>query len=386
MKAFLKKHTNRLLIALILCICAAGIFVNLNRDCWPVPKMDTEGGSQGFRIWQGDTLKSFDHRGQPLCIPDGWEAVGAEEVREGVAVFELGKTGVILKKDAFLTQVLEPKNSSYTVTVLYPTGSSADATTRYLSIVENAFSRVGPLFGDLGKDRIHKHTVVVTALLAGDTVAQGTRVYPDPGSRVSYLVRTGEQPRSEELLIHAVAHLYNRHRTDLHAYQKNQEPYEAEDWQEAEATWAEVAFLPKEEDRTLRLAYLTNIYTAQRSGNPSLANTSPFNNKEEFEKIRPDVTLPENPTYLEEQFGHYIMSPLVMLAVEGLLQSEKTKTDVETLLTEIHADPSINFIEKLKEILGEARAKEVESWLHGEETIPNDLIQAGVEYYNKSGR
>lgn len=355
----------------------------LKGECYKVPDhLKPFAGSQGYRIWSGNTLKSFDHKNRPVCVPQGWEAVGATETGVGWAKFEKNLTGVLIRSDAFTLQSIQPKQSRYTVRILYPVTTNEKLVTRYVAIIENAFNRTGKLFNDVPTDQRIEHTVLITAGLAGNTYEEGTRVYPDPSARVSAFVRTPDSLRAEELLIHAVAHLYNRHQTGVLPYEKLQLPFTEEDWQEVEATWAEMAFTTS--DAKVRSVYLYTVHTAVRTGNFSLIKEAPFNNQKAFEKIRQSVVVAPNSPNLDYQYGHYVLAPLSMLAVEAMLQQSHTGTSVEKILTTIHMGNAQNFFDELEKVLSKEQVEHVRNWFEGKETVPSDLINFAVTYYKSN--
>lgn len=371
------------LVAFVICAALAAayfFFPQTDKICIPISEQKTQEGSQGYRVWFGETLKSFEHNDEPVCVPGGWEAVGATKEGQGWAQFPEDHTGVIVKSDAFGILTLAPEKSAYTVTVLYPLATKNDALNRHVQIISNAFSRVSALFPE-SKSAKHSHTVLITAGLAGDTRSEGTRVYPDPTEDLSIVVRTPDQPRAEELFVHAVMHLFNRHRSDLVAYQKNQDPFPAEDWQEMEATWSETAISTQNEGRGARIRYLYNVHVAVRTNNFSRIVSEPFNNKEAFEKINQGSIVPEGSQYLDYQYGHYVLAPLTMIAIEGLLVSRSSDLHVEDVLKAIHTRPSLNFFDELGKKLSKDDMARIMSWVDGKDTIPEELVMKGLSHY-----
>lgn len=346
--------------------------------CYKVGNPKPVAGSQGYRIWSDETLKSFDHHNREVCVLEGWRAVGATEVGKGVARFEPTLTGILIHSDAFSSHTILPKNSSYALTVVYPVDTDAKLLEKYDAIIENAFSRVGNVFNDAPASKRTPHTVLITAGIAGDTRDESTRVYPDPNAQVTIFVRVPNHPRAEELFIHAVMHLYNRHREDLLAYQKLQAPFSADDWQELEAAWSETAFATSGQS-LIRLLYLTNVYNAVRTNNFSLIAEPPFKNKKEFEKIHQSAVVRKGSPNLDYQYGHYILAPLSMLGIEGLLQKSGTGVTLEHVLTEVHRGSGKNFFEVLKNSLSQSEIDDIHDWLEGRATIPEHLIQAGFK-------
>lgn len=323
-------------------------------------------GSQGYREWRGDTLVVFEERS--VCIPDGWMAVGAESVENRTAEFAPGKTAVLIQSDAFLSETLAPPNSAYTISLLYPSDTSPEEVQGYRENVLHAFTTIGSLYNDKS---IHSHTVLITTGLAGEK-----RVYPDPSLSLNTYLYEPEHPRGQELFTHAVAHLYNRHRTDLTAYANVQAPFSAEEFQELEATWAEIALARNPEYGLQRTLYLYGVHTALMNGRFDLITEPPFNTPD-FAQVRPGIMVPPDGTFLEAQYGHYVLAPLVMVAIDGLLAPHGSS--VSALLAEVHAQQA-NFLSRVKEI-AEEDAAELDSWIQGTTLIPWSSVLAGLETY-----
>lgn len=349
--------------------------------CFEVPERDPVEGSQGYRIWTGETLRSFEHFGRAICVPEGWQALGAQEVKDGTARFPKNKTGIFIRPEAFHAELLRPEHSSYEITLLYPTSASPAFARAYADITENAFTRTGKLFGDSRTNTPRAHTVLVTAGLAGDTIEDGTRVYPDPTGAVSVFVRTPNHSRAEELVIHAVMHLYNRERTDLTGYQTEQEPFPAEDFQELEATWAESAFMRNSENRLARIHYMHTVHVAVRTGDTSALTEPRFTDAEEIASMHESAVVPPGSSWLEYQYGHYILAPLAMLAIDGLLRERNTDVRIETLLTDIHTGAKRNFMGALTEVLSPDDMAYLEKWFFGEESVPLHLVLNALRSY-----
>lgn len=338
-------------------------------DCTTIGEQTPVAGSQGHRIWSGPSLKAFEPPATRACVPDGWELLGP---------------GLMIHSDDFTSLKLEFENSSYTVRMIYPVSASSAQAEAYSAIVTNAFNSIGRLYFDNLKDKYpFSHTVLVTAGIAGDTKSDETRVYPDPGPDVTMLVRTPDQTRAEELFIHAIAHLYNRERYDFSAYESHQAPLAAGDWQEMEAAWAELAYEKSTKGRLERLRYLYSVHTAVQTNNFSLITLPPFNDKEEFAKMRKTLSVSPTASHLDEQYGHYILAPLVMTAIEGLLIRNKTNTHVEALLVDLHIGKTTNFFDELAKLIPATDVSHILKWIAGTEKVPEDLVYIGAQYYSQ---
>ena len=85
---------------------------------------------------------------------------------------------------------------------------------------------------------------------------------------------------------------------------------------------------------------------------------------------------------LDEQYNHYILAPLVMLGIEGMLQTKNMDTDLPELLANIHKGEAEGLFGVLKKLLSPAEYERVKRWIAGQETIDLDLIEKAVQYYN----
>lgn len=370
-------------IILIFIFFLISIFYFQKKECLPISTQKQEKGSHGYRIWSGPTLKSFSHNGEKICIPYGWKAVGAVESGDGWAVFEDGKTGVIILSSAFTTEIMNFMDSNYKLDFIYPKIlEKSETLIYYRNIVNNSFSKIGKLFGDKNNGIIRNHTVLVTSGL-GSTDNEEDSIYPDPNSMATFLILKPNNIRTEEFFIHAVTHLYNRQRIDLIEYQNFQKPISGADWQELEASWAETSFRTSIEGRERRVNYIYNVHNAVKTKNFSLINSSPFNDFDQFSKMKGEFFLKKDSTFLDTQYSHYILGPIIMIATEGLLQKYNTGTNIEEILTKIHKGEINNFFEELVKILPKNEINHIYRWIDGEELVPRDLIDIAIDYYNR---
>lgn len=334
-------------------------------------------GNHGYRIFTNEIYKAFEHGGRPICVPDGWAPVGALEVTPEGALFDVGKTGILIKQDQFAARVLHPEGSSYEVTVLYPLTAEKEDVSRHLTLITRVFTSVARLYDDVPKPERTKHTVLITPGIAGDGSDVSTRLYPDPTGLVTIATRRPYEERAEGLLIHAVMHLYNRFNVST-GYAALQQPYSRDEFEELEATWAEVALSGWPDASYSRLMYLYKVHAAVVSQNPSLATEPPFNDRENFEKIVPTVFVKDSQNPLDYQYGHYVLLPLVTAATDALLYERGTGLTVSRILRDIHAGKRKNFMDELKLVLSEKDIREIERWLSGGAQVPFPLIETAI--------
>ncbi len=351
-------------------------------SCTPVSFQEPVPSSHGLRIWTGATLKSFTHTNSSVCVPEGWEPVGSIRSGTGWAKYEKEMTGVMIRSDAFASTTISVPHSSYRVTLIHPKNTPPDELAVYTENVAYAFDRIGALYGDDATLPTRTHTVLVTAGMSF-TDEEATSIYPDPGPRVSYYILRPTQFRSEELFFHAIMHLYNRHQKEKAlAYENHQAPVPKEDWRELEATWAETAMRTTNVGRNIRLEYLYGIHAAVTTGDYSRITVPPFNRPGELPHLQQTVVSNLTFTYLDYQYGHYVLAPLVMNAIEGLLQHYETGTDIEALLTKVHTS-RVNFFEELSVVLPATEMERIHRWLKGEEPVARDLVFLGASYYDR---
>jgi hypothetical protein len=377
MKLITKHNGYTVLAGLVLALIT---YVLITPACVTIGSVKPVLGSQGYRMWSDDTFKSFEHNGKKVCVLDGWVSLGEVSIGDGWVTFADGDTGVLYRKNAFKSTALLPEGSEYAVTLMYPEGTSATDLTTYVALTENAFAQVGRIYGDEPLALRKPHTMLVTAGLAGDTRTSETRVYPDPTLQLSSIVRTPDQPRSEELLIHAVMHLYNRHALDGTAYLSNQAPYSAEEFEELEATWAELALSTNSKAVQNRLQYLYQVHAAVQTKNFALISDPPFDDETGFKLIRPTVFVPKNAGYLEFQYGHYVLAPLLMATTDALLSERRTGTTVAKLLTEVHSGGG-NFTALLSTHLKPKDMETLGQYSRGEAQIPYAYIERAMKLY-----
>lgn len=369
-------------LCLFLLVLAGGVFYIRTSTCTPIRDEASERGSHGYRLWQGETLVSFTHEGGYVCIPDEWEPIGAVDSSKERARFREGDTGVSIKSAAFGSKALSFAHSSYTVEVRYLVSLTKDQLDAYEGAITNAFEKVGALYGDTATGTPRTHTVVITAGL-GVSGNERDSVYPDPGPDVSYFILPLNHGRAQELFIHAVAHLYNRFSDEPSLYQDAQSPIGAEDWQELEAAWTETAYEPSNYFRKMRLSYLYNVHEDVQTDTFTPSRGAPFNDPTAFAVMQRSVPTNAQSSFLDTQYGHYVLYPLTLTAIDGLLQKRDAGTDVEQLLIELHAGTISSFFEKLRTLLPADDMLAIASWMNGTARIPKELIEAGGRLYDR---
>lgn len=332
--------------SVFLAIAGVAFFFSI-AGCVPHPASTPTDGSHGLRTFSTDVMVSFLHNGERICVESGWKAVGAN-VRFGGALFEREKTGVLIRENTFGERYLpETSTNGYHVRFLYPKNTSREDVILFSDMIARSFDVMGSMYATQ-KER-HPFMVVLTS-----GVSSTTDLYPDPTGEVAYITKPYEDTRTEELLLHAVMHAYNRFDNRFNAYTKYQSPIPYGDFEELEATWAETALNSSKVRMRARLAYLYGEY------------------RDPTESVT------------DEAHQHYIVSPLVMLAVEGLLQRSASQRDVRAILSKVHQGERVLFLDELANLIGTEWSARVYRWLYEKEPIPYDLLLTGIQYYERN--
>jgi hypothetical protein len=368
-------------ILLILLIISSGFFYTLF-SCVAVPEQAQETGTHGWRVWENESFVSFiPQPNKRYCIPSGWESIGAEVDRLGNATFPAAASGIILRSSDFITTHVPIDELGTNINVVYPAQTPDTDVVEYMEIITNAFANVRTLYPNFQTTNLASHTVLITIGIAGDGNDFKTSVYPNPNQHVTVFVRNKNHRRGEALFVHAVAHLFNRHYTEGLAYQENQAPIPTQDWQEVEAAWTEIIF---QSDKRLRAERVEQLYGIHKSIVTDVFSVSlefPFNDKNVYEDVRrKSIILGADPTYGEEQYSHYILAPLLLLAIEGLLAEHSPETSVSALLTQAHQNNQ-NFFVLASDHLPKETMPTIGNYIFGKELIPYELLVAGLRRY-----
>ncbi len=374
----MKKEQGRagVIVFSVLFIFVVGLFYQ-QYSCLPTPKQAPKASTHGFEVWSNGSFKSFMPGNKRFCVPKDWEPVGEVSLDKGGAIFPEGSTGILIKSSDFSSIEIPLNTTDFELTALYLKDMPESEVQTYAEIIARAFNDVGSLYPDSMAEP-QKHTVFITVGIAGDGNAFEASLYPNPSQYISVFAKNRHHSRAEELFIHGATHAYNRFLPHFQTYQNNQSPIPPGDFEEMEATWAELTFRSSREDLVTRVDNLYRTYEAVMSKNYDAGALYPFNNRRVFEgTLRTSVNVPENATEGEVEFGHYILAPLVMLTIEGMLQEQQSTMDLNSILLEVHSSNS-NFFELLSTQLSADQTSQVQSFIEGRAIIPEELILRGL--------
>jgi hypothetical protein len=380
---------NYFKIVFLLVICASfGVAFVLTRQtqvasCTPIPQQAPEIGSHGWLMWSNDSYKAFTPEHTSYCIEAGWEPVGATIDSAGNAVFPTESTGVFIKTSDFIAKEVLLADGETSLRVLYPTKLTQEEIDAYLRTITAVFTDVTTLYATFDTTKLAGHTVFISVGIAGDANDVKTSIYPTPTKQLTVFGRNLDHRRGEELFTHAVTHLLNRHFTEGLTYQQNQAPIPASDWQELESSWAEVAFLSDDRKRLERVEDLYAVHQSVFSGTFSSALEYPFNEKTIYDQVhRTSLILGPNPSYGEIQYSHYVLAPLLLVSIDGLLLQQSASTSVNTLI-QTAVTENKNFFILLQQYLSEKELEWVHAVIFGKALIPYELLEAGTLRYSK---
>ena len=346
-------------------------------DCRELPDHQGKKGTQGWRTWFDDGLRAFDHEGQYFCVPDGWSPVGTLEDEGHRARWNEKQTAVLIADDAWNVSPTD-YSEDFPVRLFWSVELGAKHLDQVDGLLTHAFAEIGSLYAPLPEALSSEHHFLVTVGHGGNTRTYNSRIYPEPGPDMSICVRDPDQSRGHELTIHAVAHLYNRHRVGR--AEGIEPPIPQKDWEEFVATWTETAIILDHRGRMKRLKYLYNVHTAVQTGQHELITGPPFDDLERFRQITPNVVVREDQPSIDMQYGHYILAPLAMVAAEGMLVAEGSEDTMFDVLRDTHAGEE-DFFGELEERVGEKGLAAFKSWIHEGQTIPKELVWKGAERY-----
>jgi hypothetical protein len=343
--------------------------------------------SHGWRVFASDTFASMGHEGERMCIAPGFEPVGEVMRTQTYAVFPQGSSAVFIRSDAFRREHLAPEGSanSEAVSVIFSNALTEEEREQYRKAISHSFTGMQPLFP--GQKIVSPHTVLVTVRVAGDAMTFEDSVYPDPGANLSVFVRNLNHPRGEELFTHAIAHYFNRFTEKNDSSPTEDALLSAEDWQEMEASWIELYLSTDRERLSTRVNQLHAVHTAvlERVWSPDLIY--PFSERALFDAVSTTTVAPSHTAhYSDVQYGHYVLAPLILLAVDGLLarelsdqgEAQGAHDSVATLISLVHTELGTDIFSELAKRLSAEALADLHAWMFEGKQIPIELILEGV--------
>lgn len=361
---------------LSLLIAGAGVPALARGSCPQPPEYAAKLNKHGNGHWRDDRLIVFSHDGESWSLPEGWEPVGAERVRAACASFPRGQAAVMVRRDRFQFRPITLSPLGMRAVRVAPLEMDPAHLTTVDAMIVSTFEAVARLYplGLRPKERTD-HSVLVTVNLAGDGIEPETRLYPSTGPNLSVIFYNLYDPRGRELFIHTTTHLFNRHRA-RRAAEPDEKLLPRVDYQELVASWAELALID-DERRQVRFEFLLQNYRAVVDGDAATTPTNtllaPLSTWEGPIGLVQDEPL----TFELVEFRHYVLGPLLMLAVDGLLERSGTTPRLWELLREVHAGKHRGLLAALAKHLSPQDVGTVRDWISGV-PVPENLARAGL--------
>jgi hypothetical protein len=376
-------HVPQAVLVCLSIIILTFVFINKSEvPCLTLEARLSIMSSHGWRVWHGSSFITEEHHGERVCVPTGWRAIGAITEGSGWAEFKEGGSAILAHTDLLNEDRVILEGLSFPLSILSPRTMAAEDYAHYKETIIAAFTQVAQLYPT--PHRTVPHTVLITVGLGGKAQIFEDTLYPDPSSEVSMLVRDRTHKRSTELFIHAVAHLFNRYMSDGRSYLMAQSPFPASDFEEMEAAWSEIAFLQNDAARRRRLDELYAIHRSVVTGTTSVALMYPFDDALRVSGLSVHTPIvPEGSNYIDYQYAHYVLAPLIMVGIDGMLSVRSTGSTVEELLYSLHSDPTKNFFLELRRLLGDADIETIMSWVDGTALVSEIYLKAGVSLYEQ---
>jgi len=359
-----------------LLIAGAGLPAPVEGECIQPPAYTAQVTKHGHAHWADGRLIAFSHNGEDWSLPPGWVPVGADRVRGTCARFPLTQAAVLVLRDQFRFRPIEIPQLQIRVWRVAPVEFDAARLAIVDAMIASTFEAVADLF-PLGLRRGQRadHSVLVTVNLAGDGSQPEARLFPNPGTNLSVIFSNLDDPRGRELFIHTSTHLLNRRRARRQTEPEERALPRAE-YQEMVATWAELALID-DARRSERFDFLMQNYQAVMDGDIATTPSNPL--LEPLSGWQGPIGLHgvEPMSFEVSEFQHYVLAPLLMLAVDGLLERAGATPSLLDLLREVHAGRHRGLLAALAKHLARTEVAMVRGWISGVR-VPEELARAGL--------
>lgn len=347
-------------------------------SCKPLAAHEPIAKRHGNNSWSDETLrvaKSVDHA---VLVPPGWQPVGAEKLEDGCATFPRRQAAVLVNSAEWLVEKAfsDALGIEYRFFILKRADPRQHRVQR--EMVSATFRDVTTLFPlGLSEDQRYPLDILVTTNIAGDNKTVATRIFPDPGERLITLFYDPKHPRGKDLLIHTTTHLFNKRRP-----RPETEPVErqlaATEYREYVATWAELAFNHKHKYLLRRIDLLLEQHALVMDDNdatwPKLSALRGLGQTDGPFGVPPFAPKGNKPA---REYAHYYLSPLVLLALEGVMATDAPGLSVHGMLRNIHSGSQSGLMAEISNTMP-LRYPTVLRWIKGEAHVPEDLVRQGL--------
>lgn len=157
--------------------------------CGPLPEYTPLATRHGNDHWSDEKLRVFSAMPSAVEIPQGWQAVGADQVTNTCALFPRHQSVVFIKPEFWQSKMIKIKKIGFKVRRFALKATSDSDIAKMDRRIADTFKKVSALFplGLRPDQKTLPHDILVTIGIAGDNRTDATRIYPAPGPNLSSL-------------------------------------------------------------------------------------------------------------------------------------------------------------------------------------------------------
>jgi hypothetical protein len=324
-------------------------------------------------------------------MPEGWMAIGPEDTRREAdgrtcVLFPRAQSVTFVDTAHFVSRTIHVEGVHFPIHLVWRNIMTPEQEQYFTEVVERGFRLVSTLYPyGVPNHQLAPHTVMMTAGVIGEDEGAPTRfVYPNVGENASYAYRWPSQ-RMEELLLHAVAHLYNRFRF-MYSYRPSMATLPFGEYQEYVASWVESRYIKSDSDRWRRALFLQRVHEGVSDPNIPLGREVGMFRRlgNERTPISANIYRHRSPAKeLKKEYAHYVLAPLLLIALDGLLAESGKDVTVEEILRDVHtARYGVTYYGVIGLHLSAEQIIRYRRWEEGMETIPRTYIELGLRRYD----
>jgi len=334
----------------------------------------------GQSNWSDERLYVHKHQSVPVRIPIGWQPVGEASVQGSCALFPDKQAVVFIKPSAWDIKRIPSPEAGITLVRYALKTMPEDELGKIDDMITRVHRRVRQIYPlGLKPEQQWDHSLLVTTGIAGDAKRRNTRLFAEPGERLTLFFRNADDGRAYDLLTHTTTHLFNKRRPRPETQPADPMLPKVEHL-EFVASWAELALAEDETYLRQRLNYIYGIHAVVTDGDPK---TWPKGGSLRFLSVhKGKIGVPPRTREMSGpmmEYLHYYLNPLSLVALDGLLAERGRKLSVMGMLQEVHSHDA-SLLDVLKLHLTPNELAQFELWLSGER-IPRVLVDKGIERY-----
>jgi hypothetical protein len=349
-------------------------------DCPPLPEPQPRLTKHGLSAWKDHTLRIIDNTLTPVAVPKGWLPVGGMAVSAGCVMFPDDQAMVFIRPEGWQHRPIPVPDAGITVNRYAPKDYDPDLLAladRWIADGHRRVRQVYPL--GLLPEQTYDHNVIVLVGRAGDGETTRTRIFPNPGPSLTPLYRNFDIARSQTTFLHTTAHLFNKRRPRPET-QPDEPGLPVGEYLELVATWVDMVTNDNPDWIRSRTDFLYSLHLLSTDGDPTTApDFEPLNALVHDPQPHGIPPVAQPMSFALSEYVHYALSPLLMVALDGLLEQNGRQTDVRTLLQLIHSGRYPGLLAAARDHLPQTDYDRFVTWLRGGRIDP-DTLAAGVAY------